>query len=97
MSAAAINRASALIDYNIYDDTHKQYKFVQKTILADKSLTKDEKTKTIRRLNEDYDRSKIVDNDGERRISKFSDWTSENNDIDNLIQKCQTETLVPDM
>ncbi|RIA90908.1 kinase-like domain-containing protein [Glomus cerebriforme] len=29
--------------------------------------------------------------------AKFSDWTSENNVIDNLIQKCQTETLVPKM
>jgi hypothetical protein len=28
--------------------------------------------------------------------AKFSIWTSGNNDIDNLIQKCQTETFVPD-
>ncbi|EXX70753.1 Ipl1p [Rhizophagus irregularis DAOM 197198w] len=26
---------------------------------------------------------------------KFSNWTSENNDIDNLIQKCQMETFIP--
>ena len=120
MSSAAINRAAALIDVNIYDDIHKQHKFKQKTILADKSLTKDEKTKTIRLLNGIYDRDKILLNDGERRIcenckqeclattyceycvrnylkAKFSDWTSENNDIDNLIQKCQTETLFPKM
>src|SRR5436190_23935934 len=27
----------------------------------------------------------------------FSNWTSGNNDIDNLIQKCQMETLSPNM
>src|SRR5581483_2939369 len=27
--------------------------------------------------------------------AKFSDWTSGNNEIDNLIQNCQTETLTP--
>ena len=27
--------------------------------------------------------------------AKFSDWTSGNDDIDSLIQKCQTETLMP--
>ncbi|RIA98766.1 kinase-like domain-containing protein [Glomus cerebriforme] len=97
MSTAAINRATASIDYNIYDDVHKQHKFLQKTILADKSLTKDEKTKIMRLLDENYDRKKILFNDGERRISKFSDWTSGNNDIDNLIRKCQTETFIPYM
>src|SRR5207248_8036731 len=29
--------------------------------------------------------------------AKFSNWTSGNNDIDNLIQKCQMETIRPDM
>ena len=29
--------------------------------------------------------------------AKFSNWTSENNDIDNLIQKCQLETLTPSL
>ena len=28
--------------------------------------------------------------------SKFSNWTSGNDDIDNLLQKCQIETLAPD-
>jgi hypothetical protein len=27
--------------------------------------------------------------------SNFSNWTSEDNDIDKLIQQCQTATLVP--
>ena len=27
--------------------------------------------------------------------AKFSNWTSGNDDIDNLIQKCQMETLMP--
>src|ERR1044072_9020211 len=29
--------------------------------------------------------------------AKFSNWTSGNNDIDNLIQKCQMETLRPNV
>ena len=37
---AAINKSVALIDYNIYDDFHKQHEFKQQTILADNSLTK---------------------------------------------------------
>ena len=28
--------------------------------------------------------------------AKFSNWTSGNDDIDNLIQKCQIETLIPE-
>jgi hypothetical protein len=120
MSASAvINRANALIDYNLYDNFHKRYKFNKKTILADKSLTKDEKTRAIRLLNKAYDRDKIIYNEGTKRIcenckqeclatlyceycvrnyleAKFSNWTSRNNDIDNLIQECQRKTLMPD-
>ena len=29
--------------------------------------------------------------------AKFSNWTSGNDDIDNLIRKCQMETLMPNM
>ena len=29
--------------------------------------------------------------------ANFSNWTSGNDNIDNLIQKCQIETLAPDM
>ncbi len=116
--AEIINRINLLIDYNIYDDIHKQYKFKQKTILADKSLTKDQKTETMEILNINYDGDKIIHNSGTKRIckncnqkclatlycehcvrnylkAKFSNWTSGNNDIDNLIQTCQLETRVP--
>uniref|UniRef100_U9U130 Uncharacterized protein n=1 Tax=Rhizophagus irregularis (strain DAOM 181602 / DAOM 197198 / MUCL 43194) TaxID=747089 RepID=U9U130_RHIID len=41
---AAINRAYALTDYNIQDTIDKRFEFRQQTILADKSLTKDEKS-----------------------------------------------------
>jgi hypothetical protein len=115
---AAIARAYALIDYNIYNNIHKEYKFKRDTVLADKSLTKGEKTEAVRRLNRDYDGDKIRYNSGTKRIcencnqeclatlycehcvrnhlkAKFSSWTSGNNDIDNLIQKCQLETQGP--
>src|ERR1044072_4354845 len=117
---AAINRVNALIDYNVYDDFHKQHEFKKQTVLADKSLTEDVKTEVMRLFDIIYDRNKVTNNEGTKRIcencnqeclatlycelcvrnylkAKFSNWTSGNNDIDNLIQKCQMETLLPDM
>ncbi|POG74129.1 hypothetical protein GLOIN_2v1476462 [Rhizophagus irregularis DAOM 181602=DAOM 197198] len=116
---AALNRAITSIDYDIYDDIHKQHEFKKQTILADNSLTNDEKTYAIKELNKTYDKNKIFLNEGTRRTcencnqeclatlyceycvqnylkANFSNWTSGNNDIDNLIQKCQIETLRPD-
>jgi hypothetical protein len=115
---AAINRANSLIDYRIYNNIHKQYNFQKQIILADNSLTENEKTEACIALNKIYDRSKILHNDGTRRIcencnekclatlycefcvrnylkTKFSNWTSGNEDIDNFIQKCQIETIRP--
>ncbi|GBC12410.2 kinase-like domain-containing protein [Rhizophagus irregularis DAOM 181602=DAOM 197198] len=45
---ATINRAIDSIDYNIYNDIHKWREFIKQTILADSSLTNDEKTEAIR-------------------------------------------------
>ena len=117
---AAISRADNLIDNSIHNDFHKQHEFKKQTILTDESLTNDEKTVAIRILNKDYDRNKIIYNEGTRRIcencnkeclatlyceycvrdylkAKFSDWTSGNDEIDNLIQKCQLRTLMPNL
>ena len=117
---AAIDRAYALIDYDVHNDIHKWHEFYLKTILADKSFAKDEKIEAIRKLNELYDQWKLIYNEGTKRIcencqleclvtlycehcirnylkSKFSSWTSGNDDIDSLIQKCQMETLAPDL
>src|ERR1043165_3359805 len=115
---AANNRAVNLTDTSIHNDIHKQYEFQKQTVLADKSLTNDEKTEAIRILTEAYDRNKVIENSGTKRIcencnqeclatlyceccvrnylkANFSNWTSGNDDIDSLIQKCQLETLVP--
>ena len=115
---AAINRSFALVDYKIHDSLHKRHEFRQQTILADESLTKDEKTDALRILNETYDYSKVLFNEGEKRIcencskeclatlyceycvrnylkANFSNWTSGNDNIDNLIWECQMESLVP--
>src|SRR5579862_2243358 len=117
---AAITRAHGLTDYSVHNDFHKQYEFLKQTVLADNSLTKDEKTYAIRWLNRDYDRDKVIKNSGKRRICEncnkeclatlyceycvrdylketFSNWTSGNDNIDNLIKKCQMETLMPNM
>ncbi|PKK60924.1 kinase-like protein [Rhizophagus irregularis] len=114
-----ISKAWSLLDLNIYEGLHNQYKFIKQTILADSSLTDDEKTEAIRITNKDYDRDKVRLNEGIRRIcencnkkclatlyceycvqdylkARFPNWTSGNNDIDNLIQKCQSEMLTPD-
>ncbi|POG77644.1 hypothetical protein GLOIN_2v1473657 [Rhizophagus irregularis DAOM 181602=DAOM 197198] len=89
-------------------------------VLADKSLIDDEKTYAIRELNKTYDKIKIMNNQGTRRIcencnqkclatlyceycvlnylkASFSNWTSGNYNIDNLIQRCQMETLRPNV
>src|SRR5438874_9255482 len=117
---AAINRAYALTDFNIQNNLDKRHEFRKQTILADESLTKDEKSEAIKLLNNGYDYYKIIDNVGAKRIcencrdeclatlycehcirnylkTKFSTWTSGNNEIDNLIHKCQKETLRPNM
>ena len=65
---AAYARSFALTDHNIYDDTHKKHEFRQQTILADESLTEDEKTEVIRRLNKDYDRFKVRNNKGTKNL-----------------------------
>ncbi|CAB4444217.1 unnamed protein product [Rhizophagus irregularis] len=117
---ATINRSTMLVDTNIHNDIHKLFEFQKQTVLADKILTNDEKTEAIRLVTKDYDRNKVMDNDGTKRICEncnqeclatlyceycvrnylkenFSNWTSGNDDIDNLIQKCQMESLNPQM
>ncbi|GES76234.1 kinase-like domain-containing protein [Rhizophagus clarus] len=46
----ALNRTILLIDLNIYDNFHKVHEFRKQTILADKSLTNDEKSYAIKDL-----------------------------------------------
>jgi hypothetical protein len=115
-----IQRAWSLIDYNIIRGFHNQYEFIRQKILADNSLTEDEKAEAIKINNKDYDRDKVKNNSGVRRVcencnqeclatsyceycirnylkARFSNWTSGNNNIDNLIQKCQLETINPEM
>ncbi|CAB4440326.1 unnamed protein product [Rhizophagus irregularis] len=92
---AALNRAFALLDTTVHNNIHKHFEFQKQTLLADKSLTEDEKTDAIKRITETYDRAKVQNNSGIKRISNFSNWTSGNDNIDNLIQKCQSVTLLP--
>ncbi|POG60172.1 kinase-like domain-containing protein [Rhizophagus irregularis DAOM 181602=DAOM 197198] len=115
---AALNRAFALLDTTIHNNIHKHFEFKKQTLLADKSLTEDEKTEAIKKITETYDRAKVRDNSGIKRIcencnqeclatlfceycvrnylkANFSNWTSGNDDIDKLIQKYQSETLLP--
>jgi hypothetical protein len=117
---ATLNRVYNLTDYKIYNDMHKKYEFRKRTILADESLTKDEKNIALKKLNRGYDRKKIRKNKGPIRICEncnqeclatsycehcvrnylkenFSNWTTGNDYVDNLIQKCQRETLAPNM
>ena len=117
---AAINRSHALIDYSIQNSVDKQHEFQKQTVLADESLTNDEKLEAVKRLNKVFDHNKMILNEGAKRIcencqdeclatlfcehcvrnylkANFSNWTSGNDDIDNLIQNCQIETLVPNL
>src|SRR5438132_975382 len=114
----ALQRSYHLVDTSIHDDQHKIHEFRKQTVLADESLTKEEKAEAIRKLNNTYDRSKLLFNQGTKRIcencnqeclattyceicirnylkAKFSNWTSGNDNIDNLIHKCQIKTTEP--
>ena len=113
---AALNKSAALVDYS--DNFHNEHELRKKMIHADNSLTNDEKAYAIRKLNQVYDRYKVRNNEGTKRIcencgqeclatlycelcvrnylkANFPNWTSGNDDIDNLIRKCQMETLEP--
>src|ERR1051325_1327991 len=117
---ATIYRANALIDYNVQNNIDKRHEFRKQTILADESLTNDEKSEAIKILNKTFDYNKMVYNEGAKRIcencqdeclatlfcehcvrnylkANFSNWTSGNGDIDNLIQNCQMKTLLPNL
>ncbi|EXX55968.1 Mkk2p [Rhizophagus irregularis DAOM 197198w] len=114
----AIHRVIALIDFNIYNNIHKQYEFKKQTILVDESLTENEKSEAIKILTRWYDEDKIRINEGTKRIceicnkeclatlfcehcvrnylkANFSNWTSGNDDIDNLIKECQVKAICP--
>src|SRR3954452_5503209 len=65
---ATNNKANSLIDYNICNDIHKQHEFRKQTVLADESLTKDEKTEAVRLLTKAYDQYKVLYNEGAKRI-----------------------------
>ncbi|CAB4420685.1 unnamed protein product [Rhizophagus irregularis] len=114
----AIKRSFALIDSNIHDDIYKRNEFRKQTILDDESLTENEKSEAIRILTKTHDYSKLIFNEGTKRIcencnqkclatlfceycvrnylkANFSNWTSGNVIIDNLIQECQMKTIIP--
>src|SRR3954454_11455444 len=116
---ATVNRAFALIDTNIHKTQEQRHEFRKQIILADESLTEDEKSEAIVYSTKEMDRYKLLINEGTKRIcencqeeclatlyceycirnylkANFPNWTSGNNDVDNLIQKCQLETLAPD-
>src|ERR1051325_5400017 len=116
---AAIHRTHSLVDYSIHNNVDKRHEFKKQTVLADESLTEDEKTEAMKLLNEDYDNNKVLNNEGTKRTceicnqeclatlyceycvrnylkANFSNWTSGNDDIDNILQTCQMETLSPD-
>src|SRR5947209_342579 len=64
---AAVDRAINLIDYNIHKDIHQQHEIEKRTVLADKSLTEDEKIEALKILNKIYDKEKILRNTGSKR------------------------------
>ena len=105
--------------YNIYNNYHERFEIGKQTILADESLTKDEKAEALRLLIEFYDQEKVSKNEGTTRIcencnqeclatsycelcvrsylkANFSNWTSGNDNIDNLIKEFQRKTRVSD-
>lgn len=64
----AIYRTYALMDTSIHNNVDKKYEFQKQTVLTDKSLTKDEKSKAIELLTDVYDHNKVHLNEGAKRI-----------------------------
>ncbi|RIA84301.1 kinase-like domain-containing protein [Glomus cerebriforme] len=75
--SATLIRVSALIDYNIHNTLEKQHEFRKEVILADVTLTEDEKSVALNYLNQMFDNGKINYNEGTKRIC----------------ENCQEETL----
>ncbi|GBC11239.1 kinase-like domain-containing protein [Rhizophagus irregularis DAOM 181602=DAOM 197198] len=66
--ASVYNRVYALVDHNIYNTLEKRYEFKKQIILADKFLTKNEKSVLICLLNIKFDNDKVLFNRGTKRI-----------------------------
>ena len=110
---AAYDRAYAIIQN---DNMHARFDSIRKFVLADETLTEEEKLETIKKFDNDYDYFRVTWGKGDRRIcencqksciarfyceycirnyleANFSNWTSGSTDIDNLIKKCQMNSL----
>ncbi|POG61151.1 kinase-like domain-containing protein [Rhizophagus irregularis DAOM 181602=DAOM 197198] len=91
---ATMNRAISLTDTNIYNDIHKRFEFQKQTVLAvnynsgTKRICENCKQECLATLYCEYCVRNYLKED-------FSNWTSGNDVIDNLIQKCQMESLEP--
>jgi len=64
---SALHRSAALIDFNIHNNFHKQYEFRKQTVLADESLTENEKSEVVRILDSINDSNKLIFNEGTKR------------------------------
>jgi hypothetical protein len=99
---------------------HARFDSIRKFVLADETLTEEEKLETIKKFDNDYDYFRVTWGKGDRRIcencqksciarfyceycirnyleANFSNWTSGSTVIDNLIKKCQMDSLIPYM
>src|ERR1044072_2121572 len=112
---AVVHKVTCTIDFT---DIDKWNEIAKEALLADESLTDDEKSESIRMLTMSCDITKTRYNRGKKRVcenckqeclaisfcelcirnhlkANFSNWTSGNNEIDNLIRKCQMKTCIP--
>ncbi len=116
---AVFNRITELANHTVIpNEIDRQYESAQKTILAEKSITEEEKLVAIKVLNINYNGYKVSHKIGAKRFCEncqkeciathycencvrqylkvnFSNQKSGNDNIDYLIQECQTETLAP--
>ena len=71
--SAAVNRAFALTDVSIHNNLEKQCEFRKQIILADKSLTYDEKLEAIKKKKDDLsDEQKLLEKKKKREVIKKS-------------------------
>ncbi|GBC48467.2 kinase-like domain-containing protein [Rhizophagus irregularis DAOM 181602=DAOM 197198] len=79
---AAINKASALTDFDIHDDIHKIFEFRKKIILADEYLTKIEILEAIKLLNKSYDHDKVLNSEADWINGGYDEWNSKEKQLE---------------
>ncbi|CAG8508665.1 3501_t:CDS:2 [Scutellospora calospora] len=80
----AYANATIFLDQNVYLTRNEQVEFMRKSIAENECLIQSEKAVLYNIIDLEFDQS------------NFTNWTSGDETVDNLIKKCQSSTIKPD-